>query len=66
MTIIGDGDSSVLAVLRDQGPSWCRRISKQECANHVCKNVRGKLEHLVKEKPYYKVICFTMWMLKVQ
>ena len=55
MTLIGDGDSSTMAVLRTKGPAWCQRLQKQECANHICKNIRGKLEKLVSDKPYYKV-----------
>lgn len=57
MRYIGDGDSSVLANLRERGPSWCLRgtgVQKLECANHVCKGIRGKLEKLVTENSHFK------------
>ncbi len=54
---IGDGDSSVMANLLEHGPSWCQAekgLTKLECANHVCKGIRGKLEQLVLDKPHFK------------
>ena len=36
-TLIGDGDSSVLATLRDNVPIWGPDIKKKECANHCVK-----------------------------
>lgn len=51
---IGDGDSSVLAHLRQDVKVWGRDIDKQECANHAVKCFRSSLEKLVKEKPQYK------------
>jgi len=51
---IGDGDSSVLAHLREDVKVWGRDIEKQECANHAVKCFRTSLEKLAKEKPQYK------------
>ena len=51
---IGDGDSSVLARLREDVKVWGREIEKQECASHAVKCFRSSLEKLVKEKPQYK------------
>ena len=51
---IGDGDSSVLARLREDVKVWGRDIEKQECANHAVKCFRSSLEKLAKEKPQYK------------
>ncbi len=54
MRLIGDGDSSVMAVLHDKGPYWCKRVEKLECANHACKCLRGNLEKLVADSPKFK------------
>ena len=55
MRYIGDGDASVFAALRRDGPSWCQRgLQKLECANHSCKGIRGKLEQLVVDHPEFK------------
>jgi hypothetical protein len=37
LQMIGDGDSSVMHALHSEGPPWCRKIRKIECANHICK-----------------------------
>ena len=50
MTLVGDGDSKVLNTLHQNVPIWGPYIQKIECANHICKNIRSKLEHLVAEK----------------
>ena len=54
MRVIGDGDSSVFARIRAEGPVWGRDVQKLECANHSVKCLRSSLEKLVVEKPYYK------------
>jgi hypothetical protein len=54
MRLVGDGDSSSYAKLHKEGPPWCKFVSKIECANHACKNLRGYLERLVEEKRQYK------------
>ncbi len=54
MTLVGDGDSSVLHTLHTSIPNWGPHIQKIECSNHVCKNIRSSLENLVKTKPEYK------------
>ena len=54
LRLIGDGDSSVFANIIENGPSWCKRVQKFECSNHVVKNIRAKLEQLVSNNPYYK------------
>ena len=53
MTIIGDGDASLMATLIERGPYWARDIQKITCANHVMKNVRIGLEELVKSNKCY-------------
>ncbi|XP_062575148.1 uncharacterized protein LOC134237079 isoform X2 [Saccostrea cucullata] len=54
MRIIGDGDSSVFAKIREEVPLWGRAVEKEECANHVCKCYRSNLEKLVTDNPLYK------------
>ncbi|XP_069134324.1 uncharacterized protein [Argopecten irradians] len=54
MNIIGDGDSSVFARIREDGPIWGKQVQKLECSNHVCKCIRSHLEALVDENPSYK------------
>ena len=66
MRLVGDGDSSTFALLHRQGPHWCKHIDKIECANHVCKNLRGFLERLVQEKANYKGLHGLMKKRRVQ
>ncbi|KAK3089294.1 hypothetical protein FSP39_002467 [Pinctada imbricata] len=54
MRIIGDGDSSVYARIRDEIPVWGRYVVKEECSNHVTKCLRSNLEKLVSDNPLYK------------
>ncbi|KAK3084518.1 hypothetical protein FSP39_014666 [Pinctada imbricata] len=54
MRLIGDGDSSVYARIREEVPVWGRYAIKEECANHVCKCYRSNLEKLVSDNPLYK------------
>ena len=54
MRVIGDGDSSVFAKIRDNIPCWGSDVSKEECSNHVCKCYRSNLEKLVSENLLYK------------
>ena len=54
MRLIGDGDSSVFARIREEVPVWGRFVAKEECANHICKCYRSNLEKLVTENPLYK------------
>lgn len=54
MTVIGDGDSSVYAKIRQEVPGWGPHVKKLECANHVCKCLRSNLEKVVSENPQYK------------
>ena len=54
MTIIADGDSSTYARIQEEVPVWGRHVKKGECANHVCKCLRGNLEKLVDGNPSYK------------
>ncbi len=51
---IGDGDSNTLLKLQAEGPQWCKRILKDECANHATKCLRSNLEKLVEEYPEFK------------
>ena len=37
LQVIGDGDSSLMHRLVEEGPAWCKDITKIECANHICK-----------------------------
>ena len=55
LQIIGDGDSSLLHRLRTDGPSYRSRITKVECANHLCKGVQVKinLTKMVKHFTYH-------------
>ncbi len=54
LRVIGDGDSSVLPTLQAEGPEWCKRIVKDECANHSVKCLRSNLEKLVEDYPQFK------------
>ncbi|CAG2236224.1 unnamed protein product [Mytilus edulis] len=54
MRLVGDGDSSVFARIREEVPGWGRSVSKEECANHLCKCYRSNLEKLVTDNPLYK------------
>ncbi|XP_076081060.1 uncharacterized protein LOC143051967 [Mytilus galloprovincialis] len=54
MRIVGDGDSSVFAKIREEVPGWGRSVKKEECANHVSKCFRSNLEKLVTDNPLYK------------
>lgn len=54
MWLIGDGDSSVFARIREEVPVWGAQVQKVECANHMCKCLRSNLEKLVETNPNYK------------
>ena len=54
MTLIADGDSSTYAKIQEEVPVWGAHVQKGECANHVCKCLRGNLEKLVDANPSYK------------
>ncbi|CAC5417662.1 unnamed protein product [Mytilus coruscus] len=54
MRIVGDGDSSVFAKIREEVPGWGRSVKQEECANHVSKCYRSNLEKLVTDNPLYK------------
>ena len=54
MRLIGDGDSSVFAKIRQEVAVWGKDVKKLECANHSVKCLRSALEKLVVEKPHYK------------
>ena len=47
MTLIADGDSSTYAKIQEEVPVWGAHVKKGECANHVCKCLRGHLEKLI-------------------
>ena len=53
MSVIGDGDSSVMATIR-QAVSYGIFVRKIECANHACKAYRSRLEALAKDNPEYR------------
>lgn len=54
MTLIADGDSSTYVKIQEEVPVWGAHVNKGECANHVCKCLRGNLEKLVDGNPSYK------------
>ena len=54
MRVVGDGDSSVFARIREEISIWGRFVQKEECANHVSKCYRSNLEKLVSNNPLYK------------
>ena len=37
MRLVGDGDSSVFAKIREEVPNWGRYVVKEEFANHINK-----------------------------
>ena len=49
--LIGDGDSSVYHSVVTGVPSYGRKITKVECANHAVKCYRNRLEALYNDKP---------------
>ena len=53
MHVIGDGDSSLMANLQ-QSVAYGPFITKIECANHVCKSYRSRLEKLAKDHPEFR------------
>lgn len=53
MSVIGDGDSSVMATIRQRVP-YGIFVKKIECANHACKAYRSRLEELAKDNPRYR------------
>ena len=53
MSVIGDGDSSVMATIRQAVP-YGIFVKKIECANHACKAYRSRLEALAKDNPQYR------------
>ena len=52
MRVIGDGDSSVMANIRQSVP-YGMYVEKLECANHACKCYRNRLEELAKAHPEF-------------
>ncbi|CAC5400519.1 unnamed protein product [Mytilus coruscus] len=54
MHFIADGDSSIHAQIMQRVPVWGKFVLKMECANHICKCLRGNLENLVNENLSYK------------
>ena len=52
--LIGDGDSSVYNAVSQGVLSYGRHIVKIECANHVIKCCRNRMEDLCKQKLEYK------------
>ena len=53
MRVIGVGDSSLMANLQ-QSVAYSPFITKIECANHVCKSYRLRLEKLAKDHPEFQ------------
>ena len=53
MCVIGDGDSSVMATVQ-QSVVYGPFIQKIECANHVCKGYRSRLETLAADHPEFR------------
>ena len=53
MFVIGDGDSSVMAAIRQSVP-YGVFVTKIECANHACKAYRSRLEALAKDNPHFR------------
>jgi hypothetical protein len=51
MRVVGDGDSSVFARIREEVPGWGRYVTKEEYAHHICKCYRANLEKLVTANP---------------
>ncbi len=54
MRMTGDGDSSVLSNIQASVPGWGSKVTKVECANHVVKCYRSRLEKIVQDFPKYK------------
>ena len=54
MRVVGDGDSSVFARIREEVPGWGRNVTKEESATHICKCYRANLENLITDNPLYK------------
>ncbi len=54
MRMTGDGDSSVLSNIQASVPGWGSKVMKVECANHVVKCYRSRLEKIVQDFPKYK------------
>ena len=52
MSVIGDGDSFVLATIRQAMP-YGIFVKRMECANHTCKVYRSQLEALAEDNPQY-------------
>ena len=53
MFVIGDGDSSVMATIR-QSVLYGVYVNKIECANHACKAYRSRVEALAKNNPQFR------------
>lgn len=53
LKVVGDGDSSVLATIRQAVP-YGIFVEKIECANHAVKSYRSRLEALAKDHPHYR------------
>ena len=53
LKLIGDGDSSVMATVRQSVP-YGSHVEKIECANHAVKCYRSQLEQLAKDNPQYR------------
>ena len=54
MRVVGDGDSSVFARIREEVPGWGRYVTKEEYAHHICKCYRANLEKLITDNPLYQ------------
>ena len=52
MSVIGDGDSSVMANIQACVP-YGIYVEKIKCANHACKAYRSRLESLAKDNSQY-------------
>ena len=53
MSVIGDGDSSAMATIRQAVP-YGIYVTKIECANHACKAYQSRLEALAKDNPQFR------------
>ena len=52
LRLVGDGDSSVMATIRQTVP-YGPFVEKIECANHACKSYRSRLEKLRMDHPEF-------------
>ena len=52
MSVIGDGDSSVMTSIHQAVP-YGIYVTKIQCANHACKAYRSRLENVAKDNPHF-------------